>query len=64
MAGLEKRGYPSVLVTLYPTFSTALYRFDPELSKDQYADAITALAELTPDNPDIVTEVNSELSVD
>jgi len=64
VAGLEKRGYSSVLVTLYPTFSTALYRFDPELSKDQYADAIAALAELTPDDSSIVSEVNSELSVD
>lgn len=64
VAGLEKRGYSSVLVTLYPSFSTALYRFDPELSKDQYADALTALAELTPDDPSIASDVNSELSVD
>lgn len=64
VAGLEKLGYPAVLVELYPSFEIALYRFEPELTKDQLADAIAALGGLTPDGGEFASEVNSTLSVD
>jgi len=57
-------GYPVVLVREYPTFSTALYQFEPQLSQDQYAFALELLASLVGDDENLATAVNAEVSIE
>jgi subtilisin family serine protease len=57
-------GYPIVLVNEYPSFSTALYQFEPQLSKDEYAFALELLDALVGDDESLATAVNSEVSIE